>query len=111
MTREEAIKELCKLEYYGKPFDNSIEECRKAERKTEALLIAINDMKLLDKINNDNVTNGDVIKAMFPDVTIIDRLTDLDGNVFAYVVSGLGNDTKVFEKDWWNAPYKTESEG
>lgn len=41
MTTTEAAKELKSLEYYCRPFDNSIEETNKANRKSEALYMAI----------------------------------------------------------------------
>ncbi len=44
----------------------------------------------------DNMTNGDVIKTMFPNVSN----SNLD------LVDVLKN-----AKSWWNAPYKAESEG
>ena len=46
-------------------------------------------------------TNGDMIKAMFPNVECReDRL----GNVFVISSAQLGY--IVFRKSWWNAPYK-----
>lgn len=42
----------------------------------------------------EGATNGDMIEIMFPD-----RST-FNGGIGAY-----------FDKDWWNAPYKKESEG
>lgn len=41
MTREDVINELRKLEYYGRPFDNSKEQGEKAIRKAQALAMAI----------------------------------------------------------------------
>jgi len=50
----------------------------------------------------DGATNGDIIKAIFPDMYSeecdYDIFTDLDG------------DTR-FTYDWWRAPYKSEGEG
>lgn len=43
----------------------------------------------------DNATNGDVIKALFPDA----------GQPHFYGVKN-----GCFDADWWNAPYKAESE-
>lgn len=49
----------------------------------------------------DNVTNGGVIQALYPKTTIKESkdliITDEDI-------------TTCFSKDWWNAPYKAESE-
>ena len=53
----------------------------------------------------DNATNGDVIKAMFPNVKAFSNfsfnmhLQDDNGH-------GLG----FLNVDWWDAPYKVESE-
>ena len=44
-----------------------------------------------------NLTNGDMIKAMFPN----ELLTSITGTLW------LG-DNMSFNKDWWNAPYKRE---
>lgn len=43
----------------------------------------------------DNCTNGDVIKAMFPN----ELLTSLVGTLW-------WGDNMSFNKEWWNAPYK-----
>ena len=49
MNNEEAIKELMQLEYYGRPFDNSIEETNKADRKRQALSMAIEALRKADE--------------------------------------------------------------
>lgn len=53
----------------------------------------------------DNATNGDIIKAMFPNCKII---LDNEGLI------GLRPIGEVwivwFTQSWWNAPYKAESE-
>ena len=50
---------------------------------------------------NGTLTNGDVIKAMFPW-----ECRDIDDN---YKVSiFVNNGTMRFNKDWWNAPYGGE---
>lgn len=43
-------------------------------------------------------TNGDVIKALYPNFKIEER---------SHTV-WVGNDNMSFCKDWWNAPYKNE---
>ena len=52
------------------------------------------------------ITNGDMIEALFPHYEIETK----KGVVW---VHGLGFDGgwQRFLEDWWNAPYKTESEG
>ena len=46
----------------------------------------------------DNATNGDVIKAMFPN-------TSLHINEMSYSV-WVGYEEMSFRIDWWNAPYQ-----
>ena len=50
----------------------------------------------------ENATNGDVIKAMFPDCKLDnighDHYLKFKGNLFSMAV----------EKEWWDAPYKME---
>jgi hypothetical protein len=41
MTNEEAIKELINLEFYARPFDNSVEAGIEANKKIEAVRLAI----------------------------------------------------------------------
>lgn len=46
-------------------------------------------------------TNGDMIKAMFPNISINEKeFTDL------VMVYKLDHHRKAFSEDWWNAPYK-----
>ena len=47
----------------------------------------------------DNLTNGDMIKAMFPNERIghCEDCTDL-------------GDIATFDDDWWNAPYREDGE-
>ena len=49
-----------------------------------------------------NATNGDVIKAMFPTAKFYcaERLQ----------TAGMPRRNADFDVDWWNAPYKAESE-
>ncbi len=56
---------------------------------------------------SQNTTNGNVIKAMFPNIKV-EYIRKLSG-VNYYRVSGM-NDFGFqmdFYEDWWNAPYKT----
>lgn len=50
------------------------------------------------------VTNGDVIKAMFPDVDVKERNNGYE------VYFGVGTAIQFFNYKWWNTPYKAESE-
>lgn len=51
----------------------------------------------------DNVTNGDMIKAVFPNAMVYNAGIAMD-------VEFLEDEEHWFNKDWWNAPYKAESE-
>ena len=56
----------------------------------------------------DNATNGDVIKAMFPNTEVDDYDYGKDPVIDVY---GIDNTEYItLRKAWWNAPYKAESE-
>ena len=55
-----------------------------------------------------NITNGDLIKTLFPNLEWVEACEDVD----FYLLDG---DTPYVAKlntcrSWWNAPYKAESE-
>ena len=52
----------------------------------------------------DNATNGDVIKAMFPNTEVDDYDYGKDPVIDVYGI----DDTEyiTLRKDWWNAPYQ-----
>ena len=52
----------------------------------------------------DNATNGDVIKAMFPNTTVKDFCTGIKD------VSIEPHHDQCFSESWWNAPYKGAEE-
>ena len=66
MTNQEAIEEIKKLEYYGRPFDNSLEECNKASRKVMALNMAIKAL--------EQEPSGDLIRRQ----AVLETLDDMD---------------------------------
>ena len=47
----------------------------------------------------DNATNGDMIKALFPEAEIIINKK----NMISWMYKGM---IKTYPLDWWNAPYK-----
>jgi hypothetical protein len=100
IDREEFLKRI-------KPYDTS-------DKKDKALYnFALNEMMgtpTADVISiPEGATNGDVIKAMFPAAKV-------NNTKYSYVVEvKLPYHSKydtglLFDKDWWNAPYKRESE-
>jgi len=57
-----------------------------------------------------NATNGDVIKALFPNI----KINDID--CLKMIYTGIDHKNMIgfnldATKEWWNAPYKAESEG
>ena len=49
------------------------------------------------------ITNGDMIKAIFPNIDT-EQIEDIID------VYGMSKCRVTYDTDWWNAPYKTESE-
>ena len=73
-------------------------------------LIVKTSVSMVEKGKNifihENATNGDVIKAVFPNTNI-----EYWAEYSTYNVEFPNdNDVKHFSYDWWNAPYKAESE-
>lgn len=52
----------------------------------------------------DGATNGDVIKALFPNV----KTRDNSGDFITYTFDGIVG--TMVEKAWWNAPYIMEND-
>ena len=48
----------------------------------------------------DNATNGEVIKAMFPNIVVEEQSKDL------FIVFNMDFQGTPFYKTWWNAPYQ-----
>jgi hypothetical protein len=48
----------------------------------------------------DNATNGDVLKAMFPNIEVEEQGKDL------FIVFNMDIQGTPFYKAWWNAPYQ-----
>ena len=56
----------------------------------------------------DSVTNGDVIKALFPNATIgvLESKTEKSKIAVEWHFEGLPSYYNLFLEEWWNAPYK-----
>ena len=54
-----------------------------------------------------NLTNGDVIKAMFPNAL---RSDYIENDMTTIYLQDKNENEMVVSEDWWNAPYKAESE-
>ena len=57
-----------------------------------------------------DLTNGDMIKAAFPEVNFYDMAFTVHAAAEVTSNGVKGGISYDFWKDWWNAPYKTESE-
>jgi hypothetical protein len=72
--------------------------CGNYKRETaEMLLDAFKNMNVVPKV----ITNGDMIKAMFPNMNIQERnnvTLDIKGQTIEFTGMAL--------KEWWNAPYE-----
>lgn len=58
----------------------------------------------------DNATNGDMIKAMFPEVEVQEIMGWFDKDKVLGYRTWLGGRSQDYLFDWWNAPYKKEVE-
>ena len=75
-------------------------------------VVSINAIRRLPTINAvvipDNATNGDMIKALFPNVPV-DKFFQDTISFYPLMPNGL-TDEVHFDECWWNAPYKREGD-
>ena len=55
------------------------------------------------KVLPDNPTNGDMIKAIFPNCV-------KDNDFCGAVITSLNGETQYWKSDWWNTPYRKEGD-
>lgn len=84
---------------------NILEKDYECLKKTGQVTYGLVDSVLRGTPLPQNLTNGDVIKAMFPKAFFDDYVNQWDE-----VESVVMDNEIYFDIDWWNAPYKTESE-
>lgn len=60
----------------------------------------------------EGMTNGEVIKALFPDSYFLNDFPfEVSSMEKIYIDNNKDNKTHIMaQEDWWNAPYKAESE-
>lgn len=58
-----------------------------------------------------NATNGDMIKAMFPNAEIKEIIGSFDKDKLLGYRTWLGGRSQDYLLDWWNAPYNAENDG
>ena len=77
-------------------------------------VVDIEDIKALPPVTPTfpkGATNGDIIKAMFPNIEANEVKTNTGGYIeVKYLDTTDECDATAFRKDWWNAPY-TEKRG
>lgn len=58
----------------------------------------------------EGMTNGEVFQTIFPNASVFENQ---DNEPYPYIDVFLcgDKDMNCYRKDWWNAPYKAESEG
>lgn len=57
-----------------------------------------------------NATNGDMIKTIFPNAEIKEIRGSFDKNKLLGYRTWLDGHSQDYFLDWWNAPYKEESD-
>lgn len=91
---------------YTRLFDNGIQD---NEIATDDICEMAKALRLGTPIP-DNATNGDVIKAMFPNI-ITDEFASTIHATTKVVSNGVkGVISYDFWKDWWNSPYQKGGE-
>lgn len=66
-------------------------------------------LKEASQLIKPSVTNGEIFQAIFPNASVFENQ---DNESYPYIDVFLcgDKDMNCYRKDWWNAPYKTESE-
>ena len=82
--------------------EDALDACRAEVWEGEALA-DINSTKPILTIP-ENPTNGDMIKAIFPNVEVKEKNNGYE------VYFGIGTAIQFFNHQWWNAPYNAKSE-
>lgn len=100
MTREEASNQINDIK-------TELAE-HLLKKDIEALDMAISALK-----GYDGMTNGEVIQALFSDSYFLNAFPfEVSSIEKIYIDNNKDNKTHIMvQEDWWNAPYKGESEG
>lgn len=82
---------------------------RIAEVQTEKRMLTCEQIIANGTPIPEHATNGDVIRALFPDARVDDYDYGEDPVIDVYGI----DDTEYItvRKNWWNAPYKKEGDG
>lgn len=70
------------------------------DRKLTMMLFRLLDSVTDGKPLQEDATNGDIIKAMFPNVEVKEKNNGYE------VYFGIGTCIQFFNYKWWNSPYK-----
>lgn len=101
ISREEAVEELKHLEYYNRPFDNSVESCMKSEKRNEAILMAI---KALEQEPCDAVSRKAAIDACDQSINILDATDRIKALPSVTPAEKVGHWINVNEGKWNTIP-------
>lgn len=98
---------------WDEDYDDEDNDILQYDYETSVDNFLIDETKEAD-MNDDDckkvVTNGDIIKSMFVGVEIEGIRGSIDKDKLLGYRTWLGGRSQDFLIDWWNAPYKTESE-
>lgn len=121
LTRAEMIEELTEhLNHWKRLLKEGICGKEQGERTIKSLEFAIDSLKVDEAYNlmyekvdfiviPEGATNGDMIKAMFPDAEITMPRNPLNTN--SCVIVNYNYNEKhynYYRLDWWNSPYRKE---
>lgn len=113
MTVKEANEALDRLFDYCEEIDNHIPE---EERTGYDMLPDIQALRKFISAENkcfEGMTNGEVMQTLFPECYFLNAFP-FEGSSMEkiYIDNNKDNKTHIMtQEDWWNAPYKAESEG
>ena len=118
MTKEEAITALGdrnnllwgmskeEQKYYSEALDMAISALEKNESAEEWYKLLCEKWDEGDYVCNipKGMANGEVLQALFP------NMKTEDTSVESLIGTNIDRGYVVFQRDWWNEPYKAESE-
>lgn len=109
INKEELIKRMqvcAPMNWTDTDFELGEEAQYKSDREVVESCAEVNAIPIPPR-----ATNGDIIKAMFPNIDFAEMSCTVHATTSVTSNGVKGGISYDFWKDWWNAPYKAESEG